>query len=66
MKERTPKHLRCTIGACPGVYEVEGGNLLVIGKKITSELKDKIKSKVGDDEFAVLISRDFFVELQKK
>ena len=66
MKEITPKHLRCTIGACPGVFEVEGNDLIVIGKKISSALNEEIGSRVGEDEFAVRISRDFFSELQKK
>lgn len=65
MKEITPKHLRCAIGSCPGVYEIDDGNLLIIGKNITTELDEKIQSKIGKDEFAVLINREFFSELQK-
>jgi hypothetical protein len=66
MKEITPAHLRCAIGTCPAVYEVDGDDLLVVGKKITSELNEKIQSRVGEGEFAVLINREFFSELQKK
>lgn len=66
MKEITPAHLRCAIGTCSAVYEVDGDDLLVIGKKITSELNEKIQSRVGEDEFAILINREFFNELQKK
>jgi hypothetical protein len=66
MKEITPTNLRCAIGTCPAVYEVDKDNLLVVGKKITSELNEEIRPRVGDDEFAILINREFFRELQAK
>ena len=63
--EITPHHLRCAFGSCPGVYELEDGNLLIIGKKTSDSLHKEIKNKIGSDEFAVVINPDFFQNLSK-
>ena len=65
MKEITPAHLRCAIGSCPGVYEIDGGDLVIVGKKLSAELKQKIEERVGEDEYAIVIKRDFFENLNK-
>lgn len=74
--EITPAHLKCTtFSSCPAVYEVEmkditpehlscGGDLLIIGKKPGPEFAEQLKGKVGDDEVALIIAREFFSELK--
>jgi len=32
MKNLTPEHMRCTLGACPAVYELDDGKLLIVGE----------------------------------
>jgi hypothetical protein len=63
VKEITPPHLRCIPASCPAVYTLEDGNLLIIGKKPSSELNAEVKHKVGDDEYAVVLSPEFFQNL---
>jgi hypothetical protein len=62
-KEWTPEKLRCWMGQCPGVLELQDGRLLIIGKKTNSQLTKEIASRVGDDEYAIVIDREFFAEL---
>jgi hypothetical protein len=64
MREITPKKLRCAFGSCPGVFEVDEENLLIIGKELPPELKEKIQSRVGEGEYAIVIPREFFSELK--
>ncbi len=49
MKEITPVHLRCAWGSCPGVYDMEDGNLRIVG---TCE-------ETGEER-AIIIKREFF------
>lgn len=44
--EITPHHLRCAFGSCPSVYELEDGNLLIIGKKPQKVYAKKSKIKL--------------------
>ena len=60
LKEITPLHLRCGMGACPAIYETEDGKLVVVGKRAPSELSQELQGRVSDDEGAVIISRDYF------
>jgi hypothetical protein len=62
-KELTPQRLRCSIGACPAVFLIEGGNFLIIGKKISPDLQNEISDKIADDEFAIVIHQDFFEDI---
>ena len=64
MRELTPKRLQCAFGTCPGVFEVDEENLLIVGKELTPELKEKIQSRVGDGEYAIVIRKEFFSELK--
>jgi hypothetical protein len=62
-KEWTPANLKCWPAHCPAVHELKDGRLLIIGKKTSSQLAEEIRSRVGDDEHAVIIDREFFSEL---
>ena len=63
--EITPVNLRCSIGACLAVLTVSDGDLVVIGKRLPTDLSEAIKNRVGDDEFAVKISPEFFKKLRE-
>jgi hypothetical protein len=63
MEDLTPDHLRCSFGGCPGVYRLNDGDLLIIGKVLPPELMSEMEGRVGPDEFAVKISPDYFGSL---
>lgn len=65
-EEITPSKFRCIYGSCPAVYKLDDGNILIIGKKPNYELYKQIESKVASDEFAVVLSPQFFESLDKK
>ncbi len=54
-EELTPVPLRCVAATCPSVFSLSDGNILIIGKKISGELLEQIKHKVGEDEYVILI-----------
>ncbi len=67
--DRTPKHLRCTFGACPSVYELEDltpavhsadRQLVIIGKKPSAEIMAELGHRVGEDEDIIMIDRAYF------
>ena len=60
---KTPLALRCGPFNCPAVYELRDGNILIVGKQTDLQLSREIEGKVGPDEHAVVISRNFFSEL---
>lgn len=64
-EELTPYAIRCSIGACPAVFSLDDGNLLIVGKKLSPELSKEIEGKVGDDEHAIVLSPEFFRNLDK-
>ena len=55
MKDITPLDLRCSIGACPAVFEQENGKIIIIAKKLPAELLALIRHRIGEDEDAVVI-----------
>jgi hypothetical protein len=63
LEDITPMHLRCEWGACPTVYRMEDGNLLIIGKDPSPQVTEEIAEKIGPDEKAVVISPDFLSNL---
>lgn len=65
MKEITPAHLRCCVGTCPGVYEVDAQTIVVVGKRAAADQLQELTGRIGDDEYAVVISKDFFSELKE-
>lgn len=62
-ENKTPLPLRCGPVHCPAVYELKDGSILIIGKKANLHLAREIEGKVGPDEHAVVIDRNFFAEL---
>jgi hypothetical protein len=64
-KEITPSHLRCVYGTCSGVFELDDGNLLIIGSKPLSSLHEQILKKIAPDELAIVINPAFFENLSK-
>ena len=61
----TPEHLRCLQGTCPTVRKLSDGNLLIVGKRPSEQLYKQIQNNVSDDEFAIVISPEFFQNLLK-
>lgn len=57
--EITPADLQCALAAsCPSVHEIaNSGDLIIVGKRLPPELQAQMAGKVGDDEYAVVISR---------
>lgn len=68
LKDRTPASMRCGIGhcpgvyqecdvvaSCPGVYENEAGDYVIVGKRPTQETLDELQEKIGEDEWAVMV-----------
>jgi hypothetical protein len=63
LEDITPSHLRCPAGYCTAVYKMEDGNLLVIAKKAQVENFKQIEGKVAPDEEVIIISPDYFLNL---
>jgi hypothetical protein len=63
LREITPHHLRCGIGQCPAVYEDGVQDLVIIGKNLSKELRDELSPRIGEDEYAIRISRAMFTNL---
>jgi hypothetical protein len=61
----TPEHLKCVVQAsCPSVSAIgDGQMLLIIGKKPSPELLAEIEGRVGEDEYAIVIGREYFANL---
>ena len=55
MQEITPSRYRCISGFCPAVFDLEDGNVLIIGKKVPFLLLNEIAGRVGDDEYAIVV-----------
>jgi hypothetical protein len=54
----TPDHLRCAIGTCPSVHDIEGDRLLIVGKKGWPVIcNEKLEIPVSDDEQAIIIDK---------
>jgi hypothetical protein len=62
-REITPSHLRCGSGTCPAVYQLSDGNLLIVGKSISSDLDAAMGHRVGSDEHAVIISPEYLSDV---
>jgi hypothetical protein len=65
-RELTPSHLRCTFGYCKAVYELEDDTLLIVGKIPPDEILAEIKHRIANDEFAISIPKEYFVNLFEK
>jgi hypothetical protein len=64
LKEITPEHLRCVVGACPAVYETDRGTYVLIGKIVNDvNIANLLAGKVGADEMVVEIPKEFLSSL---
>lgn len=63
--EITPRHLRCSMGGCPGVFTLSDGDLLIIGKALSPDLLEQVAGRVASDEIALKLSSEFFKALHK-
>jgi hypothetical protein len=59
-EDLTPEHLRCASGLCPAVHRASDGDLVIIGKIPSQTILNQMSKKVGQDEFIVKISPEFF------
>jgi hypothetical protein len=59
LKNITPEHLRCSIGACPAVYEVDQDTVVIVGAAADID----IKALVGDGEAAVLVKKELLANV---
>jgi hypothetical protein len=64
MREITPKRLFCAVGTCPSVFEVDEHNVVIVGQKLTPEMKKKIGYKIGENEYAILIRKEYIREVE--
>jgi hypothetical protein len=56
----------CIFGSCPSIFETEAGDVVIIGKKTELTEEGLVKSKLGKDETAILLSREEFNLLIKQ
>ena len=60
MKEITPDRYRCGFTEeCSAAFQLEDGRILLIGKKADSSTLNEISGRIGVDEYAVILERDF-------
>jgi hypothetical protein len=64
LKEITPVRLRCTLGACPAVFESSHEELVIIGKKADLNIIQELAERIAEDEYAIQIRREFFENLK--
>lgn len=57
MKDLTPKAMRCGPFNCPSIGRLDGGSLLIVGKRASMAAAIE-RVSVGEDEHAVIISPD--------
>lgn len=54
MRNLTPQSMRCTFGpACPGVYQLDDGRLLIVGKSAEYLSRKSTCSDATDEDIAV-------------
>jgi len=66
MREITPKQLRCGVGLCPALFELDDGRIVIIGKlpDTQSPLPKEILETIGTNEMAVLIPPEYLKDLE--
>ncbi len=63
MKEITPEQLRCGIGLCPAVFDLENGKAAIIGSTKTADLPDEVMRKVGENETVIVVPLELLKDL---
>lgn len=64
MRDITPSIFKCNLGLCPAVYELDSGQVLIIGKKPSALLNKQIETKVGEDEYAIIVDPRMLVNVK--
>lgn len=66
LKELTPDAFACAGGVtCPSVFETEEGTLVVIGKTVSPDLRERLpEGRVGSDETVIEIPRGLVAGLK--
>lgn len=67
MKEITPEKLRCGIGMCPALFELDDGRVVIIGKMPTAEqpLPSAILERIGVGEASIIIPAEYLEDLER-
>jgi len=65
LRDITPEHLRCGIGACPAVFESDRGTLIVIGRKADGEIVSAMTGRAGSDELIIEIPKELILLVAK-
>lgn len=67
LKEITPETYMCNSCSpcCPAVFETEDGKYVIIGKKISPDVKKLVEGKVADDEFVIEVEKGMIDEIKQ-
>ncbi len=65
VNEITPYHFKCSLVACPSVFETdERTSLIIIGKKLNiDDVHEKVKNKIGEDETVIEVPKKLIMDL---
>jgi hypothetical protein len=64
LKEITPQHLNCGIGACPAIFETENGDYVLIGEEVSSaDQGGTLQGRVGPGETVIKIPRGLIQDI---
>ncbi|MGB3479833.1 MAG: hypothetical protein WBB67_11815 [bacterium] len=58
IKDITPSHMKCILGACPAIYKTDKDSYIIVGKLLSKkQLKKVLRKKLGNHEVAVEIPK---------
>lgn len=64
LKDITPTHLKCLVGACPAVYQTDDGRCFVVGKRASAAASGAVPfDKIGPDEVMIEVPEDLLLRL---
>lgn len=64
VNEITPNNFKCSLVACPSVFETDEGKLFIIGKKLDNEnIPDEVRKNIGSDEMVIEVPKNLITEL---
>jgi hypothetical protein len=53
LRDITPEHLRCSLGGCPAVYEIDQDTVVIVGEAADID----IQKLVGENEAAIVVTK---------
>ena len=62
-REVTALHRRCQLGNCVSAFELDNGNIAIIGKEPGPEIAEELAKKIGPDERLIILDREFLRDL---